>query len=80
MGRSNNSAAFVTAEPLQVGYRWAMSHRSQTVMPRSMAPAAVSRVDGDTRRASHCPSSTPMRLVVTSAVPAPKNTIQGDWD
>lgn len=49
-------------------------------MPMSMVPAAVSRVVGETRRASHCPSSTPMRLVLIKAVPAPKKTIQGAWD
>ena len=49
-------------------------------MPSSMAPAAVSRVAGETRRASHCPSSTPIRLVVIRALPAPRKTIQGAWD
>ncbi len=49
-------------------------------MPISIVPAAVSRVVGETRRASHCPSSTPIRLVLIKAVPAPRKTIQGAWD
>jgi len=45
-----------------------------------LTPAAFSIVLGSTRVANHCPKSTPNKLVVTSAVPAPRKTTQGLWD
>lgn len=43
-------------------------------------PAMVSKVFGEIRRANHCPTSTPTRLVDINARAAPRKTITGLWD
>ena len=57
-----------------------MSHNSVTETINKAIPAAVSKVLGDSRDASHRPTKTPSKLVVTKAIAAPAKTIHGDCD
>lgn len=49
-------------------------------MSSSVIPAAFSIVFGESLLAIQLPNTTPNRLVMISAVPDPKKTIQGDCD
>lgn len=57
-----------------------MSPINSTAITIKAIPAAVSIASSETRFANHRPSSTPNRLVVTKAEPAPRKTINGFWD
>ncbi len=61
-------------------HRCTTSHNISNEMISKMQAVVVSSDLRETRLDNHRPTSTPKRLVNTSANPAPKNTTQGDRD